>query len=285
MTATVQIARVPASVVLLVSAMIFAENVEAADVDVTASVSVVRSAPFDVAPEVGRVHAGDRLAGSDQLSGEWRFVKLPDGRSGYLPERDVKVALPPIAEVLPTSKLSAVQGQPRIEPTATPEKNSPNAQSSPAPERGVFTGLWVVPFATHHFQGAGWDGGYYYKRLAGQYRLGFLQNGYEPVSGAPLLTLTRAQRFFLDLELDARWRLNRVETLALGGGVGIVNEWVDTTSMSGLSWTTATDVQWHVRPLVGLTLTWASFRGTAWAYLFGSIPEGFVSLGIYWGRR
>jgi hypothetical protein len=265
--------------------MVFAKSAEAADVDVTASVSVVRSAPSDVAPEVGWVHVGERLAGSDQLSGEWRFVKLPDGRGGFLRERDVRVVGSPIPEAGAPPEPSAVKGQPGIQATATARESSPNAQSSPAPERGAFTGLWVVPFATHHFQGAGWDLGYHYKWLAGQYRIGFLQNGYEPVSGAPLLTLTRAQRFFLDLELDARWRLNRVETLALGGGVGIVNEWVDTTSMSGLAWTTATDVQWHVRPLVGLTLTWASFRGTAWAYLLGSIPEGFVSLGIYWGRR
>jgi hypothetical protein len=74
-------------------------------------------------------------------------------------------------------------------------------------------------------------------------------------------------------------------SIARGSGWRTSIEWVDTTSMSGLAWTTATDVQWHVRPLVGLTLTWASFRGTAWAYLLGSIPEGFVSLGIYWGRR
>jgi len=43
-------------------------------------------------------------------------------------------------------------------------------------------------------------------------------------------------------------------------------------------------VQWHVRPLVGLTLTWLFFRASAWAYL-GSNPEGVLSLGVYWGRR
>ena len=30
-------------------------------------------------------------------------------------------------------------------------------------------------------------------------------------------------------------------TLAAGGGVGIINDWVDTTSMRGLAWTTTTD--------------------------------------------
>jgi D-serine deaminase-like pyridoxal phosphate-dependent protein len=74
MTETVRRAGVPVSVVLVILAMAFAENADAADVDVTAGVSVVRSAPSDVAPEVARVHVGDRLVGSDQLSGEWRFV-------------------------------------------------------------------------------------------------------------------------------------------------------------------------------------------------------------------
>ena len=69
MTATVRIARVPVLVALVVFAMMFANNVEAADLDVTAGVSVVRSAPFDVAPEVGQVHAGDRLAGQRPTSG------------------------------------------------------------------------------------------------------------------------------------------------------------------------------------------------------------------------
>jgi len=67
----------------------------AAEVDVVAREVVVRSAPFDVAPEVARVHAGDKLAGNDQPSGAWRFVKLPDGRGGYLHEADVKIVAPP----------------------------------------------------------------------------------------------------------------------------------------------------------------------------------------------
>ena len=191
----------------------------------------------------------------------------------------------PTPEVGSTSEPSAKKGKPPIQATATAGENSPSAQLSPVTERGVFTGLWVVPIATHHFQGAGWDSGYFHKWLAGQYPLGLVQNGYEPVSSAPLLTLERTQRFFIDLEVDARWRFSRAQTLAVGGGVAVMSEFVDTTSMSGLAWTTATDVRWHVRPLVGLTTTWLWFRGTAWAYLFGSIPEGFVSLGVYWGKR
>ena len=55
--------------------------------------SVVRRAPFDVAPEVGRVHAGDKLSGNDQASGAWRFVQLPGGVAGYLRDADVKVVV------------------------------------------------------------------------------------------------------------------------------------------------------------------------------------------------
>jgi hypothetical protein len=70
-------------------------NARAAEIDVVAREVVVRSAPFDVAPEVARVHAGDKLSGDDQASGDWRFVKLPDGRGGYLHQADVKIATPP----------------------------------------------------------------------------------------------------------------------------------------------------------------------------------------------
>ena len=158
------------------------------------------------------------------------------------------------------------------------------AEKPPAPDRGGFAGVWVAPFATHHFQGAGWDGGYHDRWVAGQYRVGILQNGYEPVSGSRLLTLDRTQRFFLDLEIDLRWRFNKVGSLAVGGGVGVISDFVDTTSMSGLAWTTTTDSQWHVRPVLGLTEAWLFFRATATIYL-GSSPEAVASLGVYWGRR
>jgi hypothetical protein len=156
--------------------------------------------------------------------------------------------------------------------------------SAPPPDRSMFAALWVTPFATNHFQGAGTEVGFRYRWLIGLYRIGFLQNGYEPVSGTPLLTLERTQRLSLDLEVNARWRFSKKATLAAGGGIGILNDWVDVTSMNGLAWTTATDDRLHVRPLVGITLAGPLFQATATAYL-GFAPEGAVSLGFYWGRR
>jgi hypothetical protein len=88
----------------------------------------------------------------------------------------------------------------------------------------------------------------------------------------------------LDLEVDARWKFNSRGTLAAGGGVGIIDDWEDVTSMSGLTWTTVSDNHWSVRPLVGLTLAGPLFQATAKVYV-GSAPQAAISLGIYWGRR
>jgi hypothetical protein len=179
---------------------------------------------------------------------------------------------------------AAAEPQPAAPPTAAPPENSANAPKPPPVDRGGFLGLWVAPWATDHFQGAGWDGGYHDRWIAGQYRVGFLQNGYEPVSGTPLLTLDRTQRLLLDLEVDLRWRFSKVQTLVLGGGIGIIDDYVDTTSMSGLAWSTTSVDQWHVRPLAALTLTSLLFRATAAVYL-GSTPQAVASLGVYWGKR
>jgi hypothetical protein len=79
---------------ILGTLIIAAGTARAVEVNVLAREVVVRRAPFDIAPEVARVHAGDKLAGNDQASGEWRFVKLPDGRGGYVREADIKVVAP-----------------------------------------------------------------------------------------------------------------------------------------------------------------------------------------------
>lgn len=52
----------------------------AAEAQVTAPEAVVRSAPFDVAPELARVHAGDVLPADDQPAGEWSRVQLRFGK-------------------------------------------------------------------------------------------------------------------------------------------------------------------------------------------------------------
>jgi uncharacterized protein YgiM (DUF1202 family) len=80
--------------------------VAAAELAVTAPESIVRSAPFDVAPEIGRVHAGNRLTAEDQAQGIWRRVQLPDGRWGFLHEAEIKQTSAPVP-VAPTPATSA----------------------------------------------------------------------------------------------------------------------------------------------------------------------------------
>jgi hypothetical protein len=165
--------------------------------------------------------------------------------------------------------------QPAVGSTAPP----------PAPaDRGRFAALWVVPLASRHFQGAGLEAGYRFQWIAGVYRIGFVQNGYEPVSGAPLLALERTNRILLDLEIDLRWRFANMGTIAAGGGVGFLNDNRDITSMSGTSWTTVHDDRWRVRPLLGATLAGPLFQASVIGYI-GSQSEARFSLGVCWGRR
>lgn len=56
---------------------------------VTTRETAVRSAPFDVAPEIVHAAPGIHFAGADQTQGGWRRVQLPDGRFGYLHDGDV----------------------------------------------------------------------------------------------------------------------------------------------------------------------------------------------------
>jgi hypothetical protein len=83
---------------------------------VTVGEASVRSAPFDVAPEMLRVHASDPLSADDQPQGDWRRVRLPDGRFGYLHDADVKVtpAPPPAASAAPQPGTDTKAG-PRLE--------------------------------------------------------------------------------------------------------------------------------------------------------------------------
>jgi hypothetical protein len=52
----------------------------------------VRSAPFDVAPEIARLRAGDKVHAVDPPQGAWRRVALPDGRYGFVREADTQQA-------------------------------------------------------------------------------------------------------------------------------------------------------------------------------------------------
>ena len=109
----------------------------AAEVDVTAPESVVRRAPFDVAPEVGRVHAGDKLTGNDQASGDWRFVQIPGGAAGYLRDADVKVVSAPVPSAVPATAGTG----PSIREPAPPPSSRPAVVVVAAP-------VSVTPAAT-----------------------------------------------------------------------------------------------------------------------------------------
>jgi hypothetical protein len=62
---------------------------------VTAPDAVVRSAPFEVAPALSHVHAGDKLPADDRPQGAWRRVRLPDGRWGLVHDAEVTVTVAP----------------------------------------------------------------------------------------------------------------------------------------------------------------------------------------------
>ena len=84
-----------AAAALFVCAALWTRPANAAESLVTAAASPVRTAPFDVAPLLARVHAGDKLVADEQPQGLWRRVQLPDGRWGFMRDADVKVAVPP----------------------------------------------------------------------------------------------------------------------------------------------------------------------------------------------
>lgn len=89
----------------------------AADAVVTAPETIVRSAPFEVAPELTRLTATDRLPADEQPQGPWRRVKLPDGRYGFVKDADVELRAPLApgagAPVTRTSEVAASATAPR----------------------------------------------------------------------------------------------------------------------------------------------------------------------------
>lgn len=96
-------------VLSLLAVALAAPQSRAADLDLTAPESIVRSAPFEVAPEIARVHAGDKLSGDDQAQGSWRRVQLKDGRHGFIHDADARVVAAPVvvAPVVPTQPAAA----------------------------------------------------------------------------------------------------------------------------------------------------------------------------------
>lgn len=102
-----------AAVAVLVCAALQVLPGIAAESEVIAPDAIVRSAPFDVAPELARVHVGDKLPADDQAQGAWRRVRLPDGRHGFLRDVDAKVvALSPPVPGLPPQTPAAEPDDP-----------------------------------------------------------------------------------------------------------------------------------------------------------------------------
>src|SRR5262245_47687913 len=75
-------------------------SARAGDGVVTAPESIVRTAPFEVAPEIARLHAGDKVPADDKPTGAWRRVRLADGRFGVVHDADIQVtvSVTPVAE-------------------------------------------------------------------------------------------------------------------------------------------------------------------------------------------
>ena len=107
--------------VIVIFATLPAIAAHAADREVTADEAIVRSAPFDVAPEIARVRAGDRLPADDQPQGVWRRVQLQEGRFGFMRDADLQEP-PPASAAAPASQSDSAQPEatPATAPATTP---------------------------------------------------------------------------------------------------------------------------------------------------------------------
>jgi len=77
--------------------VVSATRARADDRQVVAPETVVHSAPFDVAPEIARLPAGERVRADDQPQGQWRRVVLADGRYGFVHDADTQHSAVPVA--------------------------------------------------------------------------------------------------------------------------------------------------------------------------------------------
>lgn len=164
---------------------------------------------------------------------------------------------------------------------------APTAAPAAPPDRGRFAALWVAPLATQRFQGAGVEAGYRYHWFAGLYRLGFLQNGYAPLSEevSPVLALQRTQRLLFEIEVGGQWRFGDQFTMGIGGGAALLGDRVDISSTTnGSTWTTVTDGRGQIRPVVSVTGAGPIFQSSV-TFHVGSQPEARLSFGVCWGRH
>jgi hypothetical protein len=85
---------------------------------ITAGDAVVRTGPSNAAPELVKLPAGSRLAAMDSTGGEWRRVRLEDGRYGFVLSTELRAAP---AAAAPTPAHEAAPA-PAAAPVSTPEK-------------------------------------------------------------------------------------------------------------------------------------------------------------------
>jgi hypothetical protein len=99
---------------------------------IVAPESIVRTAPFEVAPEIARLHAGDKLSADDKPTGAWRRVRLADGRFGLVHDADIQVLL----SATPIAGEPAPAPPPQPAPVASPP-GSPEQPSDFGAENGL----------------------------------------------------------------------------------------------------------------------------------------------------
>ncbi|HET6281382.1 MAG TPA: SH3 domain-containing protein [Polyangia bacterium] len=104
----------------------------AGDGVVTAPESIVRTAPFEVAPEVMRLHAGDKVPADNKPIGAWRRVQLADGRVGVVRDADIQVTV---------SATSVAETPAQAPPPAPVAVVSPAAAPPQASDFGAAEGL------------------------------------------------------------------------------------------------------------------------------------------------
>ncbi len=118
---------------LTVLAALGSTSAHAGEVEITAGDSVVRTAPFEVAPPLTHVHAGERLTGEPDAQNGWVRVTLPDGRSGFLRAADAHVlsAPPAPAEAAAPSPAPAAAPAPAAPPPVVVSAAAPEAPRGP----------------------------------------------------------------------------------------------------------------------------------------------------------
>lgn len=112
--------------------LVLAGSARAAQDFVTTCETSVRSAPFDVAPEIVHAVPGIHFAAAEQAQGAWRRVQLPDGRFGYLHDSDVIPTGNPANAIVPAPDPHAPFAAAPPEPATVVAAAAPASAAAPA---------------------------------------------------------------------------------------------------------------------------------------------------------